>query len=251
MRPPHDIRQQRRLRRASAALPCVALIICAATIATAGDNSVNPKHAGGALDPEPFRVEWDFGYVPIDYKMIYTAPVRNIGDDTLRVREVKSTCECTVPTLPERTLPPGSSSTLTVSFNTKDFYGPQERFVEIHSSDPRAPERLLQFRAMVGGHPPEVDMRPRSVFNLPGSEGDTLVIRNYTDSELPFSVVYQDTALFTVETQTWSAPPQGYLAIFMRANPALERGSYYSTFTLEFATPHPVRLSTPVKLVRY
>ena len=140
---------------------------------------------------------------------------------------------------------------LTVSFNTKEFYGPQERFVEVHSSDGRAPERLLNFKAMVGGRPPEVDMRPRSVFSLPGSHGDTLVIRNYTENDLPFRVVYQDTALFTVETGDGVAPADGYVAIFLRPNPELQHGSYYSTFTLEFATDSTTRMSTPVKLVRY
>ncbi|MFQ5608591.1 MAG: DUF1573 domain-containing protein, partial [Candidatus Zixiibacteriota bacterium] len=163
----------------------------------------------------------------------------------------KSSCECTEPSVKVEFLAAGESSPLTVSYNTKNFYGPQSRFVEIHTSDPHTPQRIFQFRAIVGGRPAEVDMRPRSVFNLPGSGIDTIKIKNYADRRLDFAIVFQDTSLFHLDVPVKFVAPGGYAEIYLLPREDLSRGVYFSTVTLEFSANPPVRVSTPVKLVRY
>lgn len=205
----------------------------------------------GKLNGDPLKIYWDFGYVPIDYTMIYTVPLENVGQDSLRIVSVKSSCECTHPKVNTEFLSPGESTPLIIAYNTKNFYGSQSRFVEVHTSDPYAEERIVQFKAVVGGRPAGLDMLPRSVFNLPGASLDTVKIRNTSKKDLEFTIVYQDTSLFRITADHWSVPLNGYGEVFVTPNSELAKGVYFSTFTLEFNTDPLVRMSTPVKIVRY
>lgn len=205
----------------------------------------------GKLNGDPLKINWDFGYVPIDYTMIYTVPLENVGQDSLRIVSVKSSCECTHPKVEAEFLSPGESTPLIIAYNTKNFYGPQSRFVEVYTSDPYAQKRIVRFKAVVGGRPAGLDMLPRSVFNLPGANLDTVKIRNTSKKELNFTIVYQDTSLFRITVDQWSVPVNGYGEVYVTPNSDLTKGVYFSTFTLEFDTDPPQRMSTPVKIVRY
>lgn len=218
---------------------------------TPSTSSAEGKHHRGKLNGDPLTRIWDFGYVPIDYTMIYSVLLENLGQDSLRIISVKSSCDCTHPKVETEFLAPGESTPLTISYNTKNFYGPQSRFVRVRTSDPYAQERIVSFQAVVGGHPAEMDMLPRSVFNLPGSGIDTVKIRNISAQDLNFTVVYQDTSLFRITSDQWSAPVNGYGELYVIPNSNLSKGVYFSTFTLEFNTDPPRRMSTPVKIVRY
>lgn len=235
-------------------LATLLIVLSLASISTAQDKSQSASKAerfSGKLNGAPLKITWDFGYVPIDYIMIYTVPLENVGQDSLRILSVKSSCECTRPKVTTRIVAPGEATPLIISYNTKNFYGPQSRFVEVRTSDPYAPERIVQFQAVVGGQPAGVDMRPRSVFNLPGSNIDTVKIRNTTERELNFTVVYQDTSLFRITAVQWSVPVNGYGEVYVIPRLDLAKGIHFSTFTLEFDTEPLARMSTPVKIVRY
>lgn len=216
---------------------------------------------GGNLDPQPLRREFDFGYVPIDYKMIYRLNIKNLAttaSDTLKILKLKSSCECTAPSIDRRLIEPGGQAEMLISFDTKTFYGPQNRFVEIHSSDPQKPELVTSFKASVGGRPAEVDMLPRSILNLSASSVDTLKVKNFTSKDIPFTVVYQDTALYRIEIPSQTVPGDGYAELYVHPAPNLKGGAFLSTLTIEFQTGdtgkepgESRRISTPIKLVRY
>ncbi len=254
LRFPRDIQNGLGTKAPVAVLAMLLLAAASTSIAqdkTRSASTSKEQRYRGKLNGEPLKITWDFGYVPIDYTMIYTVPLENLGQDSLRIVSLKSSCECTRPKVETEFLPPGESTPLIISYNTKNFYGPQSRFVEVNTSDPYAQERIVQFQAVVGGHPAEMDMLPRSVFNLPGSGVDTVKIRNTAAKNLNFTVVYQDTSLFRITADQWSVPVNGYGEIYVVANSALSKGVYFSTFTLEFDTDPPRRMSTPVKIVRY
>lgn len=236
-----------------AALALVLLAVSEQTsvLAQSTQSASKQSRYGGAVDPKPLEGVWDFGYVPVDFKMIYTAPLRNTGSDTLEIQELASTCECTSATSDKKLISPGESAQVTLSFDTKKFYGPQERFIEIHTSDPNHPERLLRFTAVVSGRPESVDMLPRNLFNLDSDSADTLVIKNYTSNPLSFKVVYSDTSLYRVSFLDSAAPASGYLALAIKRTATMPKGTHLSTLTLEFASNPPVRISTPLKFVKY
>ncbi|MCH9031419.1 MAG: DUF1573 domain-containing protein [candidate division Zixibacteria bacterium] len=203
----------------------------------------------GTLEIKP-QPQWDFGYVPIDYRLVYKFILENTGDDTLQITKTESTCECTRAKAREL-ISPGDTASLVITFDTKNFYGPQNRGVIVHSSDKLAPKQMATFRAVIGGHPEQADMRPRSVFFLPGQTVDTVKIRNYSEDDLNYSLVYYDSSLFSVTSADWSVDAQEYGEVIVTANERQSKGAYYACFTLEFDTDPPTRISTPVKIIRY
>ncbi len=62
--------------------------------------------------------------------------IRNTGDQPLRIRNVESTCGCTVPALEVTEIAPGAQTVMQVHFNSKNFQGPQLKYVHIYSNDP-------------------------------------------------------------------------------------------------------------------
>ena len=62
--------------------------------------------------------------------------IRNDGDQTLIIRDIESTCGCTVPELKVTELAPGASTEMEIHFNSKTFQGPQTKYVHVFSNDP-------------------------------------------------------------------------------------------------------------------
>ncbi len=65
--------------------------------------------------------------------------ITNSGDETLEIREVESTCGCTVPDLEVTELAPGQSTEMQIHFNSKTFQGKQTKYVHVFSNDPQRP----------------------------------------------------------------------------------------------------------------
>jgi uncharacterized protein DUF1573 len=84
-----------------------------------------------AVDPE----SWDFGRTLKNRVIEKQFTVRNVGDADLIVDKISSTCGCTAALLSEKTLPPGKSAILRVTFDTRDFEGRVERKVLLRSND--------------------------------------------------------------------------------------------------------------------
>jgi Protein of unknown function (DUF1573) len=204
----------------------------------------------GRLASPAFKSEWDFGYAPVGYKMVYQTSLQNVGADTLQLLDVVSTCECTTAKLSSDILPPDSSTRLTINFDTEKFSGLQSRFLEIISTDQHAPERLVQFKAVIGGRPSQVAMLPNSMLLLGGQGGDSLVVKNYTSDVIPFQVAFIDSNLFQLDAEFDYLPADGYTHFYLRALDSIPSGERYSTLTLEFKTKPSVRISMPIKLIR-
>jgi hypothetical protein len=65
--------------------------------------------------------------------------IRNDGSDLLEIRDIESTCGCTVPELNTTELAPGAATTMDIHFNSKTFQGKQTKYVHVYSNDPRRP----------------------------------------------------------------------------------------------------------------
>lgn len=75
--------------------------------------------------------------------------IRNDGGADLLLREVGSSCGCTVAQPEVKSLKPGATTKLKVTFNSKEFQGPQDKTVTIFSNDPATPHLELSVRATV------------------------------------------------------------------------------------------------------
>jgi hypothetical protein len=85
----------------------------------------------------------DFGVLQQHESRDATVMIRNVGTETLEIREIESTCGCTVPELAVTTVAPGDAVPMEIHFNSKTFQGMQRKFVKIFSNDPR--QSVAQF----------------------------------------------------------------------------------------------------------
>lgn len=88
-------------------------------------------------DPQLEVVEpvFDFGTIAQGERVEHQFTLINKGDETLKIRKVKTNCGCTVPTDYPRQISPGGSAELRVIFDSQRKMGCQSRKIYIYSND--------------------------------------------------------------------------------------------------------------------
>jgi len=76
-------------------------------------------------------------------KVTGTLILKNIGTDTLDVKEVRPSCGCTSAPLTQNILPPGVQTEVVVSINLPTMNGPFTKYLTIVSSDPYKSTRSI------------------------------------------------------------------------------------------------------------
>ena len=77
---------------------------------------------GNIVHSQEFKFEKEvinYGKITLGSDGIRTFEFTNIGDAPLIIKEIKSTCGCTVPKKPERPIMPGEKGEILISYDTK------------------------------------------------------------------------------------------------------------------------------------
>lgn len=82
---------------------------------------------------------------PAESKLI----LKNTGKDTLYVLKLKPGCGCTSTKLKNKNIPPDSSETVEIQFNLPNVPGPTHKVIDIKTTDPDQPERIVHLLANV------------------------------------------------------------------------------------------------------
>jgi Protein of unknown function (DUF1573) len=90
---------------------------------------------------------FDFGTVDNQTTVEHTFLIKNIGDTTLEITQVKPACGCTIAELTEKVVPPGGVSHVTARLSLQGRSGLQSKSITIFSNDPQNP----QFRVSING----------------------------------------------------------------------------------------------------
>jgi hypothetical protein len=85
----------------------------------------------------------DFGVVKEGQVVDYTFKFKNSGKGILEVKNVSTSCGCTVAMISSKILKPGEEGTLRVELDTKDREGKMNRNITIQSNDPKEPNKAL------------------------------------------------------------------------------------------------------------
>jgi len=95
--------------------------------------------------PKIFSNEQTFDFKDIKRNEIlkHDFYIKNVGSQTLKIKDVKSSCECTVVQPVKKNIEPGDSVKVTAEFSTADKIGIQRHHIYILSNDPRNPEYRL------------------------------------------------------------------------------------------------------------
>jgi len=93
------------------------------------------KGGGPLISIEPSQ--HDFGSARQDQKLVYDFVVRNTGTEDLTILRIATSCGCTAALPAERLIPPGGSTTLQVTLETRKYKGVLERSISVASNDRR------------------------------------------------------------------------------------------------------------------
>ncbi len=112
-----------------------------------GSSSAAASTAGPKIEvEEPVH---DFGTVTAGEKVTHTFTVENAGTAPLLIKRVRSSCGCTAAVTKKKELPPGGSTEIEVTFNTRGRVGPNRKTVTIQTNDEQTPNKKLQIKAMI------------------------------------------------------------------------------------------------------
>ena len=109
-------------------------VVCLCVTSTSAQSSRKSKSDGPRIKIEP--AEHDFGDVPQSQKLSYEFVVTNTGTEELEIRRLATTCGCTAAITTDRRVPPGGSTKLQVTLETRRYKGVIERSVSVASNDP-------------------------------------------------------------------------------------------------------------------
>jgi len=103
--------------------------------------------------PEPKisfeKTHHDFGRVHESQQVSYKYKVTNNGNAPLQIKELRSSCGCSVAIVGQSKLKPDESNFVEVSFNASGIMGSIHKSVEVISDDPKEPSTQLTFEASV------------------------------------------------------------------------------------------------------
>jgi hypothetical protein len=212
--------------------------------------------AGPAL--ETSIEEFDFGQVPTRSVLFYSLWFRSVGDDTLRIYEIKTGCDCAVMPLERDILPPGDSIKVTLVWEAERTHGLIRRFPRIFTNASPDPYRL-KFNAMTLEHPDEAQpvriqpfrflfsefmskSRDSIAFTLSNMENVAFSILQVSEKSTHFEIVVPD-----------SIPADEQVTGFVRLLPDGKGAEFKETLTLQFNTRgrEAKRFSVPVAHERY
>jgi hypothetical protein len=144
---------------------------------------VTGPHIEFAVTNYDFQVRW--AGETIKYAFVFT----NTGDQTLEIKDVRTSCGCTTASNWTRTVGPGQMSEIPIQFNSANFNGPVAKFVTVTSNDPIQPSVNLKLSGTVKK---AIDLRPSYIYFVTTAEPKTNEVRtvrivNQTDGPLTLS----------------------------------------------------------------
>ena len=134
----------------------------------------------------------NFGKVGPNKKYNCEFVFKNVGNGTLKITKVQSTCGCTVPQLKKKTYAPGESGTVNVTFRTPTREGKTTKRLYILSNDKKKPKVGLTLKATVElkivFEPKSLDLTLKAEnagikpITIKSKDGQSFAIKSFTSS---------------------------------------------------------------------
>ena len=120
---------------------------------------------------------YDFGDAYTGNKVDRMLTIRNVGNDTLRISDVKAQCGCTAAMMTTTRIAPGDSGKLSISFNTSAYGGSRPtKQVYVSSNDTSQPKLTITFNVNVIN---VLNLEPK-FFSFNNTKLDTTYIKTIT-----------------------------------------------------------------------
>ena len=116
-------------------LACAFLLIATSALAVPSISVEKPTH--------------DFGTINQGQKVDHLFAIKNRGDEPLTITQIRSSCGCTAATLSTKTIAPGKSGEVKVTFDSTNFADQVTKTVHLDSNDPRNPSTVLTMQGKI------------------------------------------------------------------------------------------------------
>lgn len=89
----------------------------------------------GPAQPEDSTI-WDFGSIKPDQERTHAFILKNETSQAFNIKDISTSCGCTVSRAAKTTLAPGESTAIEVTFNSKGYSGSIRQFVYVYTDRP-------------------------------------------------------------------------------------------------------------------
>jgi hypothetical protein len=240
------------------ALFCLILFAGVSVWAQQGTSNQTTSSSPNEKEEEPSRAKisfsetiWDFGYVPKTGKVIHTYKIKNIGEDTLVIVKVRTTCGCTSAPLSKERLASGEIADLEVVFDpTKVKVEQTSKKVQVLSNDPNQPFAEVKFNAKIGKTNSLVKITPPSIDfdtltqGIGGSQ--TLTIENISGEKLSLMRTEGPGENLDLDLADRILKPGENIQFTVKLKENTPSGIINASFTLDFECSKVVRVSIPI-----
>ncbi len=194
---------------------------------------------------------FDFGTIPYNSTVTHSFYFKSVGTDTLRIKAIKSGCQCTTMPLDQKSLAPGDSMLVGVAWNVGRRMGASTQSPRVFIENNPNPI-YVNLVGLVVAQPDET--RPVSVrpYKATLAKATTITVdsieinlTNHSDSDLAVSVISRPSPNYD-----YSFPDRieaGTTAVgYVKLNPVASDLEFKSSITLEFEGRKKSRLTIPV-----
>jgi len=217
------------------------------SVGAASVDSANIKKSALVFDSK----SWDFGSVPVDFKIAHSYKFKNTGEGDLHITKVDPNCDCTSVSARDTLIQPGDSSEIKVVFHTREFYGMTNKRVFIYADDPENPITELDYTANVEFFHKLHTSEPKYLTFLQVQNAKDVKLINNSDNRVGYVIQKEPDTLFSISKLQGSLSGEQFELINVKIKDNLSKGTYFTNFTVTYDTNPKLRLTIPVKIVRW
>lgn len=202
---------------------------------------------------------FDFGTMDAKEEKKHAFVVRNEGDGLLEIENQGTSCKCAMSDFTTRTIGPGKSTKITLTWTAKEYFGPYEQRATIHTNDPEQPKITLAVKgrvtAALRSSPPEVvfsempaGQRVESKVYVFAYRSDELALTDVSLEDAS-TAEYFDVASSRLSAEQLAAEKDaksGY-ELVITIKPGLPLGRFRQTILVDTNLPKDARLEIPIK----
>lgn len=190
---------------------------------------------------------FDFGETYKGDKVERKVTIKNIGTQTLVIDRVHASCGCTATLLAEKTVPPGKTTSLSIGFDSKNFYGEVHKSVTVFSNDPNNASTEIKFKAFIkealAATPPYIYFTPGKVDSAMTASA---TLKNMTDEKINILSVTSDLPEIKFNLKKNTLAPGEIIQLSVTFTPSKVG---YVNKDLVIKTSHPRQPELTMKLV--
>ncbi len=194
---------ERRLRRSVTTLSLTTFVLGLFATLLPGVGSAQDLLSAGPVIRVDART-FDFGQVQQSNHYSHKFTLSNGGTAPLAITKIDVSCGCTAAIASDSLLAPGQSTTLEITFSSKDFEGEQSKGVTVFTNDPAEPRLDLVIKADVK---PFVRVSDRMLDFTVVQRGEKRTLVAYLEADAGLGFAVDDVGESADEYVTWKIVP--------------------------------------------